>query len=268
MDDFKQYVEIEAVNWSSLKHMKRSPMHYAHALKAANVDTVARAQARASHTAVLEAERFLLDYVVFKGKTRRGKAWDAFKGENSDKTIVKRVEVENAIAIRKSIMAYEPAKRLLASGVAEQTLRWIDPATGIPCKGRPDFVNYDLRAIVDLKTTNDIDARSFARQAAQLLYHFQLAFYRRGLEVITGKTFDPKIIAVESNAPHDRAVFPVDEDALQSADMEIDGLLARVAECRASGVWPGRYPDEETLYLPSWALNLDGTEALTVTVLE
>jgi len=53
--DFATYSKLEAVNWSSLKEMRRSPRHYQHRLTAPREDTKAMALGRATHTATRQS---------------------------------------------------------------------------------------------------------------------------------------------------------------------------------------------------------------------
>jgi hypothetical protein len=113
---------------------------------------------------------------------------------------------------------------------------------------------------VDLKTSRDVEPRAFGRTSANLLYHAQLAFYRRGL---IAKGYAPRpvhIIAVESQAPFDCMVYEVDEDVLFAGDELVTKLLHQVKTCRrryGKRPWPGRDPGVQTLDFPSWALPSD-----------
>lgn len=262
------YSKIDAVNWSTLKHMRRSPRHFLHALRTVGAaeDTRSMLLGRAAHTAILEPDRFLDQYVMFGGESRRGKAWEEFAEQNAGKEILKLDEYKLALAMRDAVEAHPVAVSLLSSGAAEETIQWRDDKSAIECKGRVDWVDASRRIFVDVKTAADIAAPIFSAAAARLGYHGQIAFYRRGLEALHGSTFDGYLIAVENKAPHDVAVYRYDEDVLYSADCEIGELLARVAECRASGEWPGQYPGETTLYLPAWAQQDEGISGLDLTV--
>lgn len=247
------YASIDAINWSTLKEAARSALHYQYRLAHPAEETAAMRFGRAVHTAVFEPDRFPLEYVVFDGAARRGKDWEAFVAANANRTILRRDEYEKALAIRDAVRANKPAARLLRRGVAEATLSWTDPSTGLGCKGRIDFLGS--RVAVELKTTQTVEARLFNSVAARMLYHCQLAFYDMGLRA-NGIEVQWKLIAIEAEPPHDVAVFAVGDDVLQTGAEQCRELLALVARCRSSRRqrWPGRYQEEQTLRLPTWAL--------------
>jgi len=60
--NFAEYQAIQAVNFSSLKMMRESPLHYRHALTAIRAESPAMALGSAVHCAVLEPGRFALEY--------------------------------------------------------------------------------------------------------------------------------------------------------------------------------------------------------------
>lgn len=247
-----KYEDIDAVNWSTLKHMDTSPLHYRDAVDRPPEDTTEFAMGRATHAAILQPERLPLDYVVFDGE-RRGNAWKDFKKEHEGATILRRDEMDSVMRIAECVLSHPVAKEWLNLDMAliERAITWIDPATGIKCKGRPDAVHA---AIVDLKGASSIDERIFRAQAARLGYFGQLAFYRRGYRTLTKlPAMQCALIAVETSAPHDVGVFVVDEDSMRVADDKITRLLAKVAECRKTGKWPGRYPMAHTIEMPAWA---------------
>lgn len=251
--DFAEYAKIEAVNFSTLKEMRRSPKHYKHCLANQRKDTPAMMLGRATHTAVFEPDRFALEYAVFKGARRAGKDWTAFKGSHTGETILKLDDYKRCLAIRDAVRGHRVAAEYLAEGIGEQTITWLDKTTSLRCKGRYDWYSRNKRTLVDLKTARDIDARSFARATARLGYHTQLAFYADGLAYNAGADVDVVIIAVESEAPYDVAVFHIDADVLYAGREEYKDLLTRVAACRKSDQWPGKYPERHSLALPPWA---------------
>lgn len=253
------YADIQAVNWTTLKEMRRSPLHYRHRLANPLTDSIRLALGRATHTAILEPDKFALEYAVYGGERRAGKEWEAFRAAHAGRTIIKTDEYETCLAMRDAIKRHAVASSILASGEAEKVIAWTDEATGLPCKGRIDWLTQ--WSITDLKSTADLDPLRFAATTARLGHHLQLAFYRRGLRAITGLDYPVQIVAVESSPPHDVAVFNVDDATLFAGDEEIGELLERVKACRESGNWPGRYPVETTLQLPSWAMTSESASA-------
>lgn len=264
---YAQYAAILAVNWSALKEMRRSPLHYAHILKQPREDSTTLAKGRAIHTAVLEPDRFPIEYAVFEGKARRGKAWAAFRDVNDTKTILTLEEYTRALAIRDAVRAHPPAARYLRSARRELSLAWVDAVTGLPCKARLDVLSeVDGRIfVVDLKSTHDLDMRRFGSIAARLGYHSQLAWYARGMKACGIPCDGARIIAVEQDAPHDVGVFVVDDDLLYAGDEEVRELLMRARVCLEKSAWPGRYEREEPLEMPRWFYADDEAEIGNVT---
>ncbi len=251
---FAEYLKVDAVNWSTLKHLRVSPKHYQHALTHQRADTNALKLGRAVHTAVFEPDRLLLDYVLWDGGDRRGKDWLLFKSlhEQTSRTILKLEEYERACAIRDAVRKHPLVPPLLEGGQAEHAIQWTDEKTGLACKARLDMLSP--LAVLDLKTSRHaVDGRLFGSAAWSLGYFHQLAFYVRGARAVTGKELPAVILAVESAAPFDACVYTVDEDDLWLAGDEVDKLLARLAECRTSGLWPGVGESPLTLAAPRWA---------------
>ena len=249
--NFQAYSDLQGVNWSHLKAMAKSPLHYKYGLTTPRPDSPAMRLGRAIHTAVLEPDLFPVEWTLYDGR-RAGNAWTEFAAVNADKGILTVDEYDTVLAVRDAVHSHKVARRLLRGGRSEVTLQWIDPVTRIKCRARLDHLRGNV--LTDLKSTKDIDNRSFGRLAANMGYAGQLAFYRLGL-VATGHDLAPvRIIAVESSAPHDVGVFSVDEDVLEVGVMEVRKLLHQLKTCRRLRRWPGRYPDEESLLYPEWAL--------------
>jgi hypothetical protein len=253
---FAEYQALPGVNWSTLKHMAKSPKHYLCEKAPPPYVTAAMIKGRAGHTATLEPDLFGTEYVVFPGARRAGKEWDAFEAQNEGRrTILKTVEAEQAWAMSKVVRAHPFAGPLLAGGEAEVSIQWVDEETGLACKGRMDYLRP--RALIDLKTSADLDRRRFSMRAMDLAYHAQLSFYLRGLKALGREPVETYMIAVESAEPYDVACFTMDPAALEIGDALVSELLNKLAECEATKQWPGRYPGVETFYLPRWAYSDD-----------
>lgn len=249
---FAEYSEIQAVHWSGLKHMKRSPMHYQYRIRNPQPDNNAMALGRGCHTAVLEPEKLLTEYAVYRGESQRKgtNEWKAFIAKHPEETVLKIEEYERVLAIAKAVRAHPVAAAYLARGKPEQTIVWTDAETGLPCKGRIDWLGS---AVVDLKSTTNVDAQKFAAIVARMYYHAQAAFYVDGVKAAFGLDLPAVDIAVEVDAPHDIGVFVLGDDELQAGREEYQALLRQVAICRQKKSWPGKYPEEMKLRLPSWS---------------
>lgn len=251
---FDEYLALDALSISRLKVLQESPLKFQHALTAERKETSSMALGSAAHLAILEPRRAEQDLIVWTGG-RRGKEWDAFKAAYADKVILTMDESDQVDGMRRSVRSYAPAMRYLAAGDAEVSMLWTDAITGRACRGRIDWLTtLDGRpVIVDLKTTKSAKPFMFGGQAAKLGYHLQAAYYQDGLEAITGERAAVIIVAVESAAPFEPAVFRVPDDVLEQGREEYRQLLTRLAECEESNHWPPALETESELTLPTWA---------------
>lgn len=257
--DFLAYQAVDAVNWSTLRYATQSGIAYRHCLDSATPETDAMRLGRGAHALVFEPDAFEREFVYWFGGRRAGGEWEQFKGAHLTKTILKGEDEDTIEGIARAVHAHPVAGPLLAEGQAECTVTWTDKDTGIACKGRMDWLS-DL-ALVDLKTTRDIEVLAFGRHAAGLLYHCQLAFYSMGL-FAHGLKPAVKIIAVESDPPHDVAVFDLNEDVLWAGEVKVREALRLVKRCREDKRWPGRYAAEVEFALPGYAFpSEDETDA-------
>ncbi|MDP3766832.1 MAG: PD-(D/E)XK nuclease-like domain-containing protein, partial [Dehalococcoidia bacterium] len=209
---FAEYIDLDAINWSRLRHLwgeDGSPRRYRHALTEPREDNDTLRRGRAVHTAILEPDRFPLDYAVYRGPRRAGKEWDAFEAAHSDRTILTAAQYDTALAIRDAVRRDPIARRYLdGDGSNERTLTWTDERTGFRCKCRLDRFNFKPRAIVDVKTARSIAKRRFANSGGGLGYQCQMGHYTSGA-IANGLLVERRavLIAVEHKRPHDVAVF-------------------------------------------------------------
>src|SRR5512137_1961899 len=97
-ETFPAYAALPGVNWSTLREMAKSPLHYQYRCTHPLEDTPQMRLGRIIHTAVLEPDALLHEVVTWEDGVRRGKVWDAFAEANADKTIVSGDEYETALA--------------------------------------------------------------------------------------------------------------------------------------------------------------------------
>lgn len=259
-----EYAAIQAVNWSILKHMEKSPLHYLHNLQNGSEDTAARRMGRLLHTLALDPQSFQQDYAIYPGPVRRGKEWDAFEAANAGKTILKESELATVRAQAAAVRAHPEVARLLAGAQTELSVTWNEPRHGIACKGRVDLWNPKLSILADLKGCPTTDPRAFGRHAAQMGYFAQLAHYKQGVEhALERSVYEVLIIAVETEAPYDVAVFELADDDLEVGRIYVDSYLDKLKASLDSNVWPGRCPTKQRIQLPSYIFG-DGEVSITM----
>ncbi len=251
-----------AVNYSILKHGEVSCKN----LKAA-IDGLLKKPGSAVdlgsavHALVLQPEQFDSLIAVKKkvdGRTKEGKAYnEEFEKHAAGKTIIDENDLVIAKRMNDAVRAHPAAAALLEQpGAQEVVLRWT--IGDIQCKARCDLIidgmNGEPDTIIDIKTTADASPAEFARSIGSYGYHMQAAWYMAGYEAITGWRPNYRIIAVESEYPHDVVVYKLGRETLAIGSLQIMECVKRYAECQASGEWPGYADGELEVGLPIWAI--------------
>lgn len=271
-----EYRPIPAMSASGLKKFRRSPLHYRHEIDHPKPPTPALKLGRATHTAILEPDRYEQLWTVLsqcEGKkadgTRCGYAanlaragagycgrHDPMKGQPERDRVIKLDDHERVMAMREAIMAHPMAAAFIAGhpdfAEIERSGVFEDPQTGAWSKFRPDRI---LRVgggyLIDLKTARDASRRVFTRVIADL-YILQAAFYLRGIAAL-GEPLDNFVfVAVESDPPHGVACYEVSQTDLALADEKVTELLNRYKQCVATDNWPGYPEDVQEVFMPPW----------------
>jgi exodeoxyribonuclease VIII len=258
---FTEYERIARVNWSTLRHLKRSPRHYAAALQQPRTeDTDAMRLGRAIHAALLEPEVFAGQWTVWDGGRRYGAKWDKFSADAEAKglQVLTEDQYQTCRAVTTATAANEHAARHLRHGATELAVLWTheQPANGVPgfridCKARIDLAAQS-GALVDLKTCRDASPDAFARACWNMDYLGQAAMYVDGYAAAKGEVRPYIMVAVETSEPYVTQVYRVPERLLEMGRATYQGLLGRLHECREQNAWPGYADGELDLELPRW----------------
>lgn len=256
---FAEYRAIDAVNWSTLKAMADSPAHYLAAVNEGRKDTAALKTGRLLDCLIFTPGAFATTYAVSPYDDFRSKDAKAWRDETiaSGMDVVKPDALYESQALADAVRKHPVARRYLDAGAFQVPLLWTDPETGLACKGLTDLLNDGARPfLVDGKSAQTIDKRRYGSVIGKYLYHCQLAHYRAGMRI--GLGIDPEFIGhivYEKGAPYDVAVFEFAPAVIDSGEVIVRELLNRVADCKASGKWPGRYPEIEMITnddMPRW----------------
>jgi hypothetical protein len=172
-------------------------------------------------------------------------------------------------AVAEQLKAFDADPVPLTGGTPEQTMVWQDPATGVWCRARIDWLHDDLSAIDDLKTTTRLaHPEAFAKNLYSYGCDVQAAFYLRGMRALhpdsvffddaSGKALSvaPAVqwrwIVVETSPPYGLSVVEPGPAVLELADAKVDAALKLWAECLERNVWPGYPTKVATAELPAW----------------
>jgi len=252
------YHALKAVSPSQIKVLARSPLHYFDQFLAEDREkkepTPAMQVGTALHTAVLEPELWDATVAVpphtFDRRTKVGKELAAeFERESAGKIVLTPDDADRVRRMADAVHKHPAAKFLLElPGRREPSYTWKDPATGLECKTRPDWHSEDRRLVVDVKTTRDASREEFAKSIANYDYHVQAAWNQGALEAEQFLS-----LAIESERPYAVAVYPASGALIAAGQRRIEAAMTLLAECWASGVWPG-YGDlvQEPIDLPGW----------------
>lgn len=264
----------DRVNFSTAKHMEKSPAHYQENLRAAaqtralaklgkldDDDTDAMQEGRVVSMAVFEREEFKRRVVVWTGGRRSGSSFEEFVARNPDAEIVTEAAHRRCIQIAASVRASEQAYPFLQGGVGEVTALWTHkveaindalPGWSLPMKGRLDYLSDGW--IVDLKRTRDASPAGFGKEVAHYFSHAQLAMYRDAMRALDGRDRQCALIAVEPVKPYAVQVYIVEGRELEHGQQTYRTWLDGLNFCRSNNVWPAYANAPLKLELPHWLL--------------
>jgi len=200
------------------------------------------------------------DVILFPGTGKNPEAWQ----KEDDKAAVVKLRAEGKVPLRpsdyaaaeamvKAVKAHPIAGKLLASGKPERTLIWNDPATGVMCRAKVDWLRW--AGIADLKTAEAADTESVSKASYNHGHAIQAPFYLRGFRQLFPRGPEPYFvhIAVEKAPPYLVHVTQLTERAIAWGDRQVSQALEIYRDCTAAGEWPGYPTDEITdIDLPAW----------------
>ena len=268
---FAEYLEWDAISNSSLHAATESMLHYYHQRPVD--ETPAMRLGTLCHLGRFEPLLIAQTYLVmprFEDQVRKPngdpydnpKASKAYKelvadfeatAANAGKLVVTQSQYDAMLGMVSALSKHERASEYLAVRTGTQlevAIVWRDADTGLLCKGRCDCLQNLTRVVGDLKTSADV--ANFEKVIFNRGYHRQMAFYTDGLAELTGEEYSATITAVENSHPFGVRAAPLCDDAIDAGRDEYRALLAQIAECRETKVWPG-YTSPDEWKLPAWA---------------
>lgn len=144
-------------------------------------------------------------------------------------------------------------------GKPEQSLFWKDPATGVICRARLDWLPTPVKGkrlvIGDYKTARSVAPADLAKAIHEHGYHQQDDWYRTGCRALGIGDDDTSFVFVfqQKSAPYLVTVVELDVVARRIGAERNRRALQTYARCTETGHWPGFSNDIELLGVPAWA---------------
>ncbi|MEV8403572.1 PD-(D/E)XK nuclease-like domain-containing protein [Streptomyces niveus] len=224
----------------------------------------------AAHLLVLGEgpELEVIDYPDWK-KVAARELRDLAYAEGKTPLLTKDFDMVTAMA--EAIRQHPLAGPLFApgSGVAERSIFWTDPATGIRCRVRPDYLKQlpGLTLAVDYKTITKADPETISKAIRDHGYHQQDALYVDGIEAAGLAPGGCRFVFVfqSKTAPYLVTVRELDQQSRDIGRAKNERALRIYADCTASGIWPdwtGPVTDIPVISMPTWAVITETEEYL------
>jgi len=198
---------------------------------------------------------------------RKGLPWDVFKSKHPGELMLKAAEYAALPKMLAALRACEGARTIVESSrrdESQNTVVWVDRATGIKRKARIDLwpIDFDrVLWIADLKSSSATSLREFAYSVIRFGYDVQAVWYCDAVEALTGKRPRFFFVVCRSDAPYTTYTLELAEDFERRGRRIIDNGLAAMAECRRTGIWLSRSHDKIlTLPMPPSAKNDESWE--------
>jgi len=237
-----EYDALPRVRSTSLKTIiQKSPKHFRWEETHKKPPNAGMILGTATHAALTEPDVYRRDMVSAPLASKKSVAWDAFVARHPGKLTILDKDVEVINSVVAAVRSDWYAAPYLDGVQAEMSILWTDPITEIDCKVRADLLDETDPGnpiITGFKTTREL-GRTFERQVDEFLYQLSWAMYREGYYRVRGVWPEMVEIVAETQAPFDVGVYRIDDETLEAGTTLFREALTALAECRATGVWPG-----------------------------
>jgi hypothetical protein len=247
-----EYRAAPGLNYSSLKVLcSQTPAHFLHALSNQREATPAMRWGSTVHSYLLD-ERPLTVEPSFEGKGARAARTEWLATLPPDALIVSENEKAALEAMRVALAGNVSAAYALDHGEREVSGYARGERFGL--KMRADILCRGDGVIYDLKTCASAAPEKFARDAWDLSYHVQAAWYLTVANAIDSDHFHTfRWIALEKAAPYCVAVYEASADQIEAGAQAIERALTILGRCLDDGGWNGYPEDIAPLDVPRWA---------------
>lgn len=190
------YFRLKSIDQSQLKQFLKNPADWAyHRLNDDHKPTDAMKFGTAFHAYLLGTSDVvsLPEGESFRSKDNQKWRADQLEAGNiivsyNDMQLLKRMK--EGIEQTSLMPEYPDYMEIIEQGTKEQCIEWKDRQTGLMLKAKPDLIPAGTDYLVDLKTAQEADAESFAKEVINYGYHIQTVFYRAAVAACKPDAFD------------------------------------------------------------------------------
>lgn len=218
--------------FSTLKQFEQSPLHYLHAVRSGYDETLSMRLGSGAH-----AISFGQPYVVWNGKVRNGKVWDAFEAKHAGELILNLSELDKAKRMAAALREHPVASRLLfgPGTLHESRIDWT--WRGRAFRSTPDACTHTT--LIDLKCLRSAEPDKVMWQSSKMFYHAQSWLYTKALNSIGRDIKEQFLVVVENKEPFPVSVFRFTPMALDRGMRACERWFEQMLHCEERGVYPG-----------------------------
>lgn len=250
-----EYRAHPALNFSLAKHLLKSPAHFKAAQDEEQEETDAMRIGTLAHAMILEGKDLRNLYAIkpagMSFATKEGKEWKA-----AQTLPILKEEDSNMIPMAAQAIADNPHASHIMRQCQHRETPIIGTIMGVPCKALLDCHGTDGKewVIDDLKTTQDVSPKGFAKAVINFDLDLQMVWYQTLLANNEGLENPPfwTWTAIEKTSPYVNSVY-TGEEWTESGMRKLERVLDLYKVCTASGEWPMPYRGINKLERPSWA---------------
>lgn len=193
-------------------------------------------------------------------RARRGKEYEAWKAtidptlQVVTKTEWNELRLNDLEKVKRNVDEHPRASQLISEGDWHKHLFWEYEEIG-QCKAELDLV-WQNKIIADVKTAADTTPEGFARQALNLGYHIQAAWYTGAYLRCHGAILPFVFIVIKNSEPYNVETYTLSEQFITLASQKIMRLSEEYVRRRDSNDWhTDTHGTIATIEPPKWALS-------------
>lgn len=239
--------DLDILSSSMLKRALVSPLSFIHSITAPSPRSRAMDFGTLMHTLILEPATVDEVVAIYPEPLTRLKGCTQFKHDNRGRLVMSMAEFATLknLADRTLDTSFRgrPFYKFVEEGVAEESIYYTDPDTGMRCRIRPDLRHPDFT--FDLKTTRHYGPREFQTGALSLDYDLSAYMYSLGRvlyesqeaqEMQEAKPF--VMVCVFNSAPYGTFFRPCSSAFLENGRSKYEEAMKTILACRATDYWP------------------------------